>query len=331
MISRLALTLLVVLPSIIIILPSAHPLTSAAFCSTCCYSHRRTSPHYRITLADNDIVDPSNDIDGYLALQRRLHLTPDEANLIRNRIGGITPRKKLQNCNNAIDDNVTAGKEQPTMERNLAYLEEHLGMTMEQLRRIVVGYPLVLKMKEANLMSAVEFFANALWYDVDGGDDVDCSHTSISYDLQEDYKKRLAAFLCESPQLLEYNVEKRLKPRLERLRIAKENQAKEVGSAAAAGVDEEMLRSIATLTESRFETWLLQINGTKSDGNNEATTKATQLVSPPPQRQPSNSPSAYVILSNLQSGGNIGNIVRSASIFGCEECIVVGQKRYNTE
>ena len=334
MISRLAPTLLVVLPSIIIILPSAHPLTSAAFCSTCCYSHRRTSPHYRITLlhsssssADNDIVDPSNDIDGYLALQRRLHLTPDEANLIRNRIGGITPRKKLQNCNNAIDDNVTAGKEQPTMERNLAYLEEHLGMTMEQLRRIVVGYPLVLKMKEANLMSAVEFFANALWYDVDGGD-VDSSHTSISYDLQEDYKKRLAAFLCESPQLLEYNVEKRLKPRLERLRIAKENQAKEVGSAAAAGVDEEMLRSIATLTESRFETWLLQINGRpKSDGNNEATTKATQII-PPPQRQPRNNPSAYVILSNLQSGGNIGNIVRSASIFGCEECIVVGQKRY---
>mmetsp|Transcript_25400 Transcript_25400/g.53655 ORF Transcript_25400/g.53655 Transcript_25400/m.53655 type:complete len:284 (+) Transcript_25400:214-1065(+) len=46
------------------------------------------------------------------------------------------------------------------------------------------------------------------------------------------------------------------------------------------------------------------------------------------QRQPINNPSAYVIVSNLQSGGNIGNIVRSASIFGCEECIVVGQKRY---
>ncbi|KAK1732548.1 SpoU family RNA methyltransferase [Skeletonema marinoi] len=340
--SRLSPTLLVVLSSfiIIILLLSTHILTSAAFCTCSYYSHhRRTSPHHhRITLAsDNDdtIVDPTIAInDGYniISLQRRLHLTPDETKLIQNRIGGITPRKKkkkLQNCNNAIDDNVTAGKEQPTMERNLAYLEEHLGMTMEQLRRIVVGYPLVLKMKEANLMSAVEFFANALWYDVDGGD-VDSSHTSISYDLQEDYKKRLAAFLCESPQLLEYNVEKRLKPRLERLRIAKENQAKEVGSAAAEaeGVDEEMLRSIATLTESRFETWLLQIiNGTpKSDGdNNEA---ATQLVPPQPQRQPNNNPSAYVILSNLQSGGNIGNIVRSASIFGCEECIVVGQKRY---
>ena len=38
--------------------------------------------------------------------------------------------------------------------------------------------------------------------------------------------------------------------------------------------------------------------------------------------------SSYVILSNLQSGMNIGNILRSASIFGCTECIVVGQKRH---
>mmetsp|Transcript_24590 Transcript_24590/g.41906 ORF Transcript_24590/g.41906 Transcript_24590/m.41906 type:complete len:542 (+) Transcript_24590:2-1627(+) len=354
--SRLSPTLLVVLSSsiIIILLLSTHILTSAAFGTCSYYSHRRTSPqhHHRITLllpksslsisaSDNDdtIVDPTIDInnDGYndiIALQRRLHLTPDETKLIQNRIGGITPRKKkkkLQNCTTitAIDD-VTSGKEQSiiTMERNLVYLEEHVGMTMEQLRTIVVGYPLVLKMNEVNFMSTMEFFANALRYDVDGGGGGDV----VDSDMQEDYnnKRRLAAFLCESPQLLEYNVAKRLKPRLERLRIAMEKEAKEVGSAAAEaeGVDEEMLRSIATLTESRFETWLLQIiNGTpKSDGdNNEA---ATQLVPPQPQRQPNNNPSAYVILSNLQSGGNIGNIVRSASIFGCEECIVVGQKRY---
>jgi len=43
-------------------------------------------------------------------------------------------------------------------------------------------------------------------------------------------------YVSHHTQLLEYNVEKRLKPRLERLRIAKENQAKEVGSAAAVGV-----------------------------------------------------------------------------------------------
>jgi len=353
--SRLSPTLFVVLSSsiIILLLLSTHILTSAAFGNTCSYySHRQTSPHHhRITLlphksslsisaSDNDdtIVDPTIDInDGYnniIALQRRLHLTPDETKLIQNRIGGITPRKKkkLQNCTTitAIDD-VTSGKEQSiiTMERNLVYLEEHVGMTMEQLRSIVVGYPLVLKMNEVNFMSTMEFFANALRYDVDGGGG---GGDVVDSDMQEDYnnKRRLAAFLCESPQLLEYNVAKRLKPRLERLRIAMEKEAKEVGSAAAEveaeGVDEEMLRSIATLTESRFETWLLQIiNGTpKSDGdNNEA---ATQLV--PPQPQPNNNPSAYVILSNLQSGGNIGNIVRSASIFGCEECIVVGQKRY---
>mmetsp|Transcript_24589 Transcript_24589/g.41903 ORF Transcript_24589/g.41903 Transcript_24589/m.41903 type:complete len:545 (+) Transcript_24589:2-1636(+) len=357
--SRLSPTLLVVLSSsiIIILLLSTHILTSAAFGTCSYYSHRRTSPqhHHRITLllpksslsisaSDNDdtIVDPTIDInnDGYndiIALQRRLHLTPDETKLIQNRIGGITPRrkkkkKKLQNCTTitAINNDVTSGKEQSiiTMERNLVYLEEHVGMTMEQLRTIVVGYPLVLKMNEVNFMSTMEFFANALRYDVDGGGGGDV----VDSDMQEDYnnKRRLAAFLCESPQLLEYNVAKRLKPRLERLRIAMEKEAKEVGSAAAEaeGVDEEMLRSIATLTESRFETWLLQIiNGTpKSDGdNNEA---ATQLVPPQPQRQPNNNPSAYVILSNLQSGGNIGNIVRSASIFGCEECIVVGQKRY---
>jgi tRNA G18 (ribose-2'-O)-methylase SpoU len=35
-----------------------------------------------------------------------------------------------------------------------------------------------------------------------------------------------------------------------------------------------------------------------------------------------------MVLSNLQSGGNIGNILRSASIFGCQECLVVGQKRH---
>ena len=159
-----------------------------------------------ISASDNDdtIVDPTIDInDGYniIALQRRLHLTPDETKLIQNRIGGITPRKKkkkLQNCTTitAIDD-VTSGKEQSiTMERNLVYLEEHVGMTMEQLRSIVVGYPLVLKMNEVNFMSTMEFFANALRYDVDGGGG---GGDVVDSDMQEDYnnKRRLAAFLCE--------------------------------------------------------------------------------------------------------------------------------------
>jgi tRNA G18 (ribose-2'-O)-methylase SpoU len=52
----------------------------------------------------------------------------------------------------------------------------------------------------------------------------------------------------------------------------------------------------------------------------------TQL---PNNRPPLSSlPLLYVIVSNLQSGGNIGNILRSASIFGCHEIIVVGQQRY---
>ncbi|KAL7493029.1 hypothetical protein ACHAWT_002179 [Skeletonema menzelii] len=101
-----------------------------------------------------------------------------------------------------------------------------------------------------------------------------------------------------------------------------------------------MLRSVATLTDSRFETWLLpNIDTLESGGDgNEETTKGTQTqkIILPPQRQPNNNnnnnnnnnPSSYVILSNPQSGGNIGNILRSASIFGCQECIIVGQKRY---
>ena len=216
------------------------------------------------------------------------------------------------------------------MEGNLAYLEEHLDMTIEQLRRIVVGYPLLLKMQESNLKSTVEFFVNEMWND--GGS------VSNENNIPYDCKRRVAAFLCELPQLLEYNVNKRLKPRLERLRKAKEEASSEVVVDSATSVDEEMLRSVATLTDSRFETWLLpNIDTVESGDGNEETTKGTQTqIIVPPQRQPNNNnnnninnnPSSYVILSNLQSGGNIGNILRSASIFGCQECIIVGQKRY---
>lgn len=36
----------------------------------------------------------------------------------------------------------------------------------------------------------------------------------------------------------------------------------------------------------------------------------------------------YILLSNLQSGSNIGRIVRSASIFGVKEVVVVGQRKF---
>jgi tRNA G18 (ribose-2'-O)-methylase SpoU len=39
-------------------------------------------------------------------------------------------------------------------------------------------------------------------------------------------------------------------------------------------------------------------------------------------------PDCYVVVSNLQSGGNIGRIVRSASIFGATAVLVVGQRKW---
>ena len=36
----------------------------------------------------------------------------------------------------------------------------------------------------------------------------------------------------------------------------------------------------------------------------------------------------YILLSNLQSGSNIGRIVRSASIFGVKEVVIVGQRKF---
>ena len=37
---------------------------------------------------------------------------------------------------------------------------------------------------------------------------------------------------------------------------------------------------------------------------------------------------SFVVLANLQSGGNIGRICRSASIFGVAEVLVVGQRKF---
>jgi tRNA G18 (ribose-2'-O)-methylase SpoU len=88
-----------------------------------------------------------------------------------------------------------------------------------------------------------------------------------------------------------------------------------------------MLRLIATLTDSRFESWLRSLHSHQDDEdiNGESNVDNKQYQSTDRQ---SNSPALYVIVSNLQSGNNIGNILRSASIFGCEEFIVVGQRRY---
>lgn len=258
------------------------------------------------------------DLECCSALQR-LNLTPDDLTLINSRVNGITRKKQQRNDD---DGNNRVGIEgQKTIERNLAYLEERLDLNAEQLRTVVVGYPQVLSMRlETNLMPTVAFFYDAL-------------HVSDGINEgseQKEHQSRVATLLCESPDLLEYNVAKRLKPRLERVRSS--NRLMTDGDGADSNVNEEMLRAIATLTDSRFEAWLLQKEtsdnrqntGDSIGGNVEVWEDTQQHTS----SRKANDPSAYVVVSNLQSGGNIGNIVRSASIFGCEECIVVGQRRY---
>jgi tRNA G18 (ribose-2'-O)-methylase SpoU len=191
------------------------------------------------------------------------------------------------------------------VEITLSWLEARLDLSVERLGALVVGYPPVLRLGlETNIKPTVAFFDDAL-----SGDG-------------------LAAFLCESPSLIEYNVAKRLVPRLARVRTALE----------VTSVDEETLRAIATQTDSRFEEWLN--NERRESGNSDGgdlksvnggysdSAGYDDLVDIEHAPRRHDGPSAYVVVSNLQSGGNIGNIVRSASIFGCEECLVVGQKRY---
>jgi len=38
---------------------------------------------------------------------------------------------------------------------------------------------------------------------------------------------------------------------------------------------------------------------------------------------------SYAVVGNLQSGTNIGRIIRTATIFGVEELVVVGQRKFN--
>ena len=208
----------------------------------------------------------------------------------------------------------TVKKGDGNIESTLLWLEARLGLSVEQLGALVVGYPPVLRLGlETNIKPTIAFFDDAM----SGGGDLFSNGNNDAHGL------RLAAFLCESPSLLEYNVAKRLVPRLARVRTALE----------VVSVDEEILRAISTLTDSRFEAWLNNerrksgnVNDDDvGDGDVEIINDWNVDIEHTPRH---NGPSAYVVVSNLQSGGNIGNIVRSASIFGCEECIVVGQKRY---
>jgi len=178
----------------------------------------------------------------------------------------------------------------------------------KQAAEIVLGHPTILSYDiRTNLAPTVQFYQDALTtlkmkVNLPGNE---TSSTLIN--------PRVADLLSESPGLLEYNVKKRLTPRLEKMCFKRKIME---------DVNEEDLRAIATKTDSRFKEWLL----TKNNGTN------TQYIPDNDNNTDNNgikrSPSSYVVVSNLQSGGNIGNILRSASIFGCEECVVVGQKRH---
>lgn len=217
---------------------------------------------------------------------------------------------------------------------------------------LVVGYPPLLGFNlDTNLMPTVEFFGNALQDandpDAKVGDNDDDSigvDNNNEMNRQRRHRNQLATFLCKSPSLLEYNVAKRLVPRLARVRQmmlsvgGDKSDDGSGGSPSTTRLDEEMLYTIATLTDSRFDTWLLHQNNSETTrANNEDGGIAGSAVGvninrhekqQQQQQRNLNHPSSHVIVSNLQSGGNIGNIIRSASIFGCQEIIVVGQKRY---
>jgi len=193
----------------------------------------------------------------------------------------------------------------------------------EALAAIVVGHPPVLTYDvTSNLGPTVEFYRDALSLDYGDGDSMDGD--SMDGDSMDGtgvvVGARLASFLRASPGLFEYNVRKRLVPRLERVRAG----------LGVHRVDEECLRAIAIQTDSRFGEWLSleeRKRGSTADG------AGIDGAEPVEQRDrvaevERHVRSSHVIVSNLQSGGNIGNILRSASIFGCEECIVVGQKRH---
>jgi len=123
------------------------------------------------------------------------------------------------------------------MERNLAYLEDRLKLTVDELRQIVVGYPRILSISlENDLIHTIDFF-----------------HDALSRTIND---SNVRSLICEMPRLLEYNVAKRLKPRLDRVRLSLLGRD--------AYVDTEMLRLIATLTDSRFESWLRSLHSNRS-------------------------------------------------------------------
>ena len=165
--------------------------------------------HHSSIICSSSLPDADLDLTPYSSLRdipalQRLNLTADEIAVIATRLNGITPRKRRHRNFDDGDDHENlevsfAGRSQ-TMERNIAYLEDRLDLNVEGLRRIVVGYPRLLSLSlENDLMHTIDFFDDAL------------PRTTND-------RNRLTSLLCEMPSLMEYNVAKRLRPRIRRVR-----------------------------------------------------------------------------------------------------------------
>jgi tRNA G18 (ribose-2'-O)-methylase SpoU len=232
--------------------------------------------------------------------------------------------------------------------------------TLSQVATILKDHPPILSYGiENNIIPTIQFYNDSLRKIFSQQQSTTTTTSSSSNGstnnnneniIAIDIDPRTVRFLCENPKLFEFNIKKRMKPRFDAY------QKIIIAAAAAAEMvidnhqdksrcsAEDTLKIIATKTDSRFEEWLQEVKRRAFQEEEEIIeddeavvvmdNTNTNILSEEEQQhydddvhvQPSYS--SYVILSNLQSGMNIGNILRSASIFGCTECIVVGQKRH---
>jgi len=279
-------------------------------------------------------------------------LTPDQISSV------LQHQPKAMNLNNSM----LSSQEEITAKRigvaaavldwflTAATVTQSSGFKMSQVAKIVTGHPPILTYDiETNLVPTVDFYNVALLQLLRReGTQHETQRTPMSCSDYSDISNdsginivvdpQTVAFLCENPKLLEFNTKKRLKPRFEAYEktmkaIAQQSLQQDgtynydQGHSDETIPAEETLKTIATKTDSRFEEWLQSLLQPLSE-EDETEDETIGSFKYSDTRRQNHLASSYVILSNLQSGMNIGNILRSASIFGCTECIVVGQKRH---
>ena len=243
-----------------------------------------------------------------------LGLTPEQISVVTRRLSvkAVAPTQQIQ--------------------ANLAWLRERFARA--QIASLVSGLPSILGYDvDTNLAPTVAFYSEALLLDFRNKSDGDTSsHRADNNNVTTRLDPRVAHYLSDDPGLLEYNVHKRLRPRLERwIGLAHNRDEQSTTATTELRLNEDMLRALATKTDSRFEEWLMRsLFGAEEVDHNygEQQQQQQQQQYQSQSHPPPFTPTCYMVLSNLQSGGNIGNIIRSASIFGCHECLVVGQSRY---